>query len=159
MGCILVNGMNNETTRKLLADILYTDHADSGDCRSFNVTGLAADRTTPTGMREEALLLSWLIVLMRTREDSQVSYEWAYKCRENGPVQTVQCLSADEVMAGLHSSVGQVAGAISRRVATASRKRVDTSGRVSLLLSTGSLSQTPESKDEVSAICLSLLRC
>ncbi|RJE17094.1 hypothetical protein PHISCL_10569, partial [Aspergillus sclerotialis] len=52
-------------------------------------------------------------------------------------------------MAGLHSSVGQVAEEISRRVATVSPdQRAGTSGRVSLLLSTGSLSQAPETKDE-----------
>ncbi|RMJ28839.1 non-ribosomal peptide synthetase [Aspergillus sp. HF37] len=135
--------------KQRMGSIRTNGHADGAGFMCFNVAGLAADRSTPTGMREEVLLLSWLIVLMRTREDSQVSYEWDYKGRESGSAQTVQCLLADEMMAGLHSSVGQVAEEISRRVATVSPdQRAGTSGRVSLLLSTGSLSQAPETKDE-----------
>jgi fusarinine C synthase len=123
--------------------------------RSLKVLGLASDQTsTPTGMRDEILLLSWLIVLLRTREDGQISCDWAYKVRESvledEPVNIR--LSTDEVMADLQSTVGQAAAKISRHIATvAPRPCTAFSDPVSLVLSTGPLSLTSEgAKDEVS---------
>jgi len=47
---------------------------------SREVRSLQADEfKTRTGMREDIIRLAWLIVLMRTREGSQVSYEWAHR--------------------------------------------------------------------------------
>ncbi|THW88484.1 nonribosomal peptide synthase SidD [Aureobasidium pullulans] len=47
---------------------------------SREVRFLQADEfKTRTGMREDIIRLAWLIVLMRTREGSQVSYEWAHR--------------------------------------------------------------------------------
>ncbi|KAI5199853.1 nonribosomal peptide synthase SidD [Aureobasidium subglaciale] len=52
--------------------------ADSGVMREIRC--LHADQyRTRTGMREDIIRLAWLIVLMRTREGSQVSYEWNYR--------------------------------------------------------------------------------
>ena len=109
------------------------------DVRSFEAAGLAA--ATPSGMREELLLVAWLIVLLRTREDGQVTYEWAYQ----GQSTVNTCLST-EVMADLRSTVGQTAEAIARNIAPP--QETATSG---LLLSTGALSQSSEEpKNEVS---------
>ncbi|KAK4150824.1 Non-ribosomal peptide synthetase [Chaetomidium leptoderma] len=123
-------------------------------CSSVQIANLGLDpgfTSTPTDLREETVLLSWLIVLLRTQEDSQISYEWAYNTRRNGvdagPVKAMS-LSANEVMEGLHSDVEHISTAISRHIATASSRPC--SGPLSLVLSTGSLSQKAEgtSKDE-----------
>ena len=111
--------------------------------------------STSTHLREETVLLSWLIVLLRTQEDSQISYEWAYNTRRNGadggPVKAMS-LSANEVMEGLNSNIEQVSTAISRHIANASSR--PSAGPFSILLGTGSLSQKAEgtSKDEVSIV-------
>ncbi|PYI03599.1 nonribosomal siderophore peptide synthase Sid2 [Aspergillus sclerotiicarbonarius CBS 121057] len=107
------------------------------DVRSLEAAGLAA--ATPSGMKEELLLVSWLIVLLRTREDGQTSFEWAYQ-GENNTVN--KCLST-EVMTDLRSTVGQTAAAIARNIAPLQRSAT------ALLLSTGALSQSSEEpKDE-----------
>lgn len=111
----------------------------------------------PIAVSEEILLASWLITLLRTREDGEVSYEWAYSTREDGGArksEAVMRLSTKDVMSGLDSVVEQVAAAISRHIATASPTlSPDLAGHISLLLSAGSLSQEAEdtSKGEVSA--------
>lgn len=129
--------------------------ADGDSFTSFEVVGLAADEpTTPTSMKEEVLLISWLIVLLRTRDSGQVQYEWAYKGRDNGAEQepVKACLSMGELLTGLQDSVGQATAAISQHVKTVTSSECTTvSNPASLLLSTGSLSQTSEDvKDEVS---------
>lgn len=125
--------------------------ANGGGPRPFKITGLESDGAfTPTGMREEVLLLSWLIVLLRTREGGQVSYEWAYGSRENAVEHEAvsQCLSTD-VMTDFQSTVGQSAAAISRHTKTTTRKSMFSP--VPILLSTGFLSRKSEKvKDEVS---------
>ncbi|RHZ65485.1 nonribosomal peptide synthase SidD [Aspergillus thermomutatus] len=112
---------------------------------SFEAAGLASDQgSSPTGMRDEVVLLSWLIVLLRTREGSQVRYDWAYRHPEEEPVP--RCLAMNEVVAGLQSSIKETAAAVSRYlVANAPSQSVS----ASLLLSTSSLSHTSEeAKDE-----------
>lgn len=90
------------------------DSHNMAGVHTLEAAGLGAD-TTPSGMKEELLLVSWLIVLLRTREDGQASFEWAYKGDEASPVN--RCLST-EVMADLRSSVGQTAAAIARKRTT-----------------------------------------
>lgn len=119
----------------------------NGDFSSFQIAHLASEQiTTPTGMKEEIVLLSWLMVLLRSREDSQISYDWSYKDVAHGAEpESVNKLSMNEVMKGLQSNVGDVATAISQNINTG------TSSPASLVLSTSSLSQTSEeAKDEVS---------
>ncbi|KAI9650511.1 Nonribosomal peptide synthetase 4 [Ciborinia camelliae] len=133
---------------------LLSGRPDGEGFRSFNINGLASDQTTtPTGMREELLLLSWIIVLLRTRdEDSQISYDWAYKSRENNfELELVKGrLSLDEVTTGLQNNVGLVISEISRHISkVASSQDSAVTSPVSLLLSTSSLSQmSEEAKDE-----------
>lgn len=110
---------------------------------SFNIEALASDKATPTGMKEEVVLLSWLIVLLRSREDTQVSYDWSYTNGQNGQ-QITNKLSMNEVMKGLESNVGEVATAILQTIPTGS------SSSTSMILSTSTLVQTSETiKDEV----------
>lgn len=133
----------------------YKGQANGDGFRSYQIAGLASDQpSTATGMRDEILLVSWLIVLLRTREDGQVRYDWAYKgqatgAEGHGPANT---LSTDQVMPSLQTSIQQVAEAVSSHVANAIPGQYTTeSGPASLLLSTGPLSQTSEdAKDEVS---------
>lgn len=148
-----IHGQNHPGNESV--DALSAGQADGDGFRSFKVVGLAPDQTsTPTGMRDEILLLSWLIVLLRTQESSQISYDWAYKGREDGfehePVN--RCLSTDEVMTGLQSNVAQTAAAISRHITTVAPSQCTAMPSPgSLLLSTSSLSQkSKEAKDEVS---------
>lgn len=117
--------------------------------KTFQVPDLASGQTaTPSGMREEVLLLSWLIVLLRTREDSQVSFDWAYEYEiENKTAK--QCLSMEKVMTGLQDPVEKVTAAISADI-TPHRQAIPPTP-ASILLSTSSLSRTYEEiKDEVS---------
>ncbi|KAJ5963768.1 uncharacterized protein N7479_003644 [Penicillium vulpinum] len=117
----------------------------NGDFSSFKIADLVSEQAvTPTGMKEEIVLLSWLMVLLRSREDSQISYDWSYKNSENGvEPQSVNKLLMNEVMKGLQSNVGEVATAISRNITTGA------SSPASLVLSTSSLSRTSEeAKDE-----------
>ncbi|OJD28775.1 nonribosomal peptide synthase [Diplodia corticola] len=121
------------------------------DFKTFDISGLASEQhTTPTGMREDVVLLSWLIVLLRTREDSRVSFDWTYQSASEQKAEK-RCLSMDNVMTGLQDRVGKVAAAIFDDVETVapSHHVPATSSPASLLLSTGSLSQTSEEpKDE-----------
>lgn len=130
---------------------LADTQANSVGPRSFKIVGLEFDgASTPTGMREEVLLLSWLIVLLRTQEGGEVSYEWAYGSRDNAVEHQAvsECLSTD-VMTDLQSTVGQSAAAISRHI-----KRTTTKSILSpapILLSTRFLSRKSETAtDEVS---------
>jgi hypothetical protein len=114
---------------------------------SFEVAHVASDqKATPTGMKEDIVLLSWLMVLLRSREDSQIYYDWSYAGDAKGAEQqTVNKLSMNEVMKGLQSNVGEVATAISRNIPTGA------SIPASIILSTNALSRTSEeAKDEVS---------
>jgi hypothetical protein len=150
-----VNGIHDQNLRNGSVDILSTEKAEADGFRTFEIVGFAADEgTTPTGMRDEILLLSWLIVLLRTREDGQINYEWAYKGRGDGAEheEEIRRLSADEVMTGLQSNTAETAVAISRHVAAAAPNQcIDLTSPQSLLLSTGSMSQKTENgRDEVS---------
>ncbi|KFY84358.1 hypothetical protein V500_09373 [Pseudogymnoascus sp. VKM F-4518 (FW-2643)] len=155
MGSILVDEIQGQNQgRNGPIDILSKGEApDSNDFRYFEVTGLASDQTLSlTGIKDETLLLSWLIVLLRTREGGQISFDWAYKSPEDGFEQEpeTRSLSTDEVVTGLQSNITDTAAVISRYITTAEpSRRVPKSSPGSLLLSTSSLSKTSEgAKDE-----------
>lgn len=151
-----VHGQNHPKNEAM--GISSGGQADGDGFRSFKIVGLAPDQTTPTGMREEIILLSWLIVLLRTQENSQICYDWAYKDQENGlehePVS--KRLSTDEVMTAPQSNVSQIGSAIYRHISTvATSQSTGTSSPSSLLLSTSSLSQSSEGpKDKVSEMAI-----
>ena len=130
------------------------DYIPGDGFRTFEVPGLVSDQfSTSTSMREDLLLLSWLIVLLRTREDGQASFEWAYD-GENGAqhaeahLLASRSMSTNQVMPNLQSKVGDVASAITRQIETRPCKDLSVQG---LVLSTGTLSRTSEgAMDEVS---------
>lgn len=140
--------------RRFVNDLFLAEHDDGDLFQHFEVLGISADHgTTVTGIMEDMVLLSWLIVLLRTSEGNQASYDWAYKGRdgfEQGPM--ARHLSTGEVMTGLQSTVRQVAAAISSHItATAPSQRGNILRPVTLVLSTGFLSKaSAEAKDEVS---------
>ncbi|PVH74847.1 acetyl-CoA synthetase-like protein [Cadophora sp. DSE1049] len=97
------------------------------------------EHPTPTNTREDFILLSWLIVLLRTREGT-VNYDWTYLSREDGMEQetSMRCLKMEEVMPGVESTVGQASVAISRYIQDVA-PRSGEGKNVSLLLSSVSL--------------------
>ncbi|KAG6354329.1 hypothetical protein INS49_004934 [Diaporthe citri] len=54
--------------------------ADGHPFKHFTIDGLFSPSETclPTALRADVLLTSWLLVLIRTREERQASFEWAY---------------------------------------------------------------------------------
>ncbi|KAL5051513.1 hypothetical protein BDW71DRAFT_55019 [Aspergillus fruticulosus] len=121
-------------------DFLDQGQPNGDGSTSFEIVGLEADSTSATGLKEEIILLAWFIALLRTRESSQISYEWAY-----GGGDSSRRLAMEELKIGLQSSVGEAAAAICEHIATVA---TNTAGSTSLVLSTNSLSQTAEAKDE-----------
>lgn len=147
MGSIQQDDVHNQIDHCNQSDDLPAARLNCNDVELFEVAGLACDETSsPTGMRDDMVLLSWLIALLRTREGGQIRYEWAYRYPEEEPVP--RCLAMNEVVAGLQSSVKETAAAVSRHI---SADVSSPPAPASLLLSTSSLSQTSdEAKDEVS---------
>ncbi|EAL86624.1 nonribosomal peptide synthase SidD [Aspergillus fumigatus Af293] len=145
MGSIQQDDVHNQIDHCNQSDDLPAARLNCNDVELFEVAGLACDETSsPTGMRDEMVLLSWLIALLRTREGGQIRYEWAYRYPEEEPVP--RCLAMNEVVAGLQSSVKETAAAVSRHI---SADVSSPPAPASLLLSTSSLSQTSdEAKDE-----------
>lgn len=101
-------------------------------------------------MKNEIVLISWLIVLLRTREDGYVCHDWSYTARGNDleHAATKFKLSTSEVMTGLQNTVDQVASAIFHNIAAYEpAKEAPTSDTASLLLSNTSSSNTSEATD------------
>lgn len=131
--------------------------------RTFNITGLkSAHIDTPTTSREDILLFSWLLVLLRTREDGRASFEWTYENRpDDVDHQTSKILlSSEHVLTDpkLQVSIRESLEAVSRHIKTnAPALYAAKSGASSLLLSTGSLLQAAdEDTNGVSEILTSL---
>jgi hypothetical protein len=129
-------------------DLSATTCSDLDGSMFFTIFENAGDQTTPpTGMGDEILLLSWLIVLLRTRDDAQIFYDWAYETEVTDPkaISVVCRLHMEDVVLDLRDKIGNVAEAISRRViAVPQNQHTTTITPASLLLSTGSLSRTHE---------------
>ncbi|KAF7169549.1 hypothetical protein CNMCM5623_002209 [Aspergillus felis] len=139
MGSIQQDDHNQKHYSNESGDSMATRLNCNGD-ESFEVAGLASDEASSvTGMRDEIVLLSWLIVLLRTRDGVQIRYDWAYRRPEEEPVP--RCLAMNEVVAGLQSSVKETAAAVTRHIVTDGPNQ---SAPATLLLSTSSLSQTSE---------------
>ncbi|KFY52999.1 hypothetical protein V496_07991 [Pseudogymnoascus sp. VKM F-4515 (FW-2607)] len=155
MGSILIDEIQGQNQgRNGPIDILSKREAeDSNGFRYFEVTGLASDQTLSlTGMKDETLLLSWLIVLLRTREGGRMSFDWTYKSPEDGLEHEpeTRSISTEDVVTGLQSSITDTATVISRCITSAEpSQRIPKSSPRSLVLSTSSLSKSSEgAKDE-----------
>lgn len=123
-------------------------NATYGDnIKKVEIVDLESETQTPTRMKEDILLLSWLLVLLRTEEDGQVCFEWSYGDQvSRDPDEAVNRLSSDEVVPNPQIDVGTVAAAISRYIMTIP---APASGPATLMLSTRSLTQ-----DKVRLQCL-----
>lgn len=146
MSSIFVNRASSKLSVPTVANGLFSagqTHADT--FQPFDVAGISINEgTTRTGMREDVVLLSWLIVLLRTSEGGQAGYDWTYKHKEDGYEAEAMTghLSTSEVMPGFQSTVGQVTAAISNHIkATAPGQSTFKLGPESLLLSSSSLSR------------------
>lgn len=131
-----------------------TNEASGMESQIFDIAGLAPGNCgTPTGMRDEIILLSWLIVLMRTQESSAVRFKWQYQGSEDvlGNGDAVRTLSPNEVMIGLQSHIGQVAAMLAGTIPSITpTQQSKLATRPSLRLSNASLSQSPDdATDEV----------
>ena len=131
------------------------NEAGGMESQIFDIAGLAPGNCgTPTGMRDEIILLSWLIVLMRTQESSAVRFEWQYQGSEAvlGNGDAVRGLSPNEVMIGLQSHIGQAAAMLAGTIPSITKiQQSKLATRPSLRLSNASLSQSPDdATDDVS---------
>lgn len=128
-------------------DVLVNGFSEEDGLSFADFNDLDSGHNTTTGMREDIVLTAWLIVLLRTREGSLVSFDWAYKSSTDGNelVSSHKRLSMDKVMGGLQDSVSNVSRAMLDQVSSTGSLNGSASGtRHSLLLSTSSLSQQPE---------------
>lgn len=149
-----IQGQHEQST--LITDALAKDQPSGTDARTFRVDGLISDQvSTPTCMKEEIVLLSWLIVLLRTREDGRISYEWTYRV-EGGSLngEVASKLSTDEVLPKLQDKVKATLASIDHHVENVKGSlKTAGSSHISLLLSTGSLLENSEgAKSEVREI-------
>lgn len=135
--------------------ISSSHQAHSDGFHAFNIDGLKSqDINTPTGIREEILLLAWSLVLSRTREDGQVNFAWDYKHQndgfEHGSMRKELVMS--DVVSGQQDSIGQISQSISRYISNMpSEAHTQSSTSLSLLLSTGALfGDAGEARKEVS---------
>lgn len=105
-------------------------------------------------MKDDAVLAAWLIVLLRTREGSQVSYDWGYQTQQNDSQQhsVLGCVSMEKVMTGLQDKVEDLLASLSHDIqAIPEAQSSNGSGPASLILSTSSLGPTSqEAREEVS---------
>lgn len=128
-----------------------TQGSTNGNARSFEVVGLASDELTRTGMKDDILLLSWLAMLLKTREGGQVSFEWAYDISGES-----NRLSMNEVVKGLEDNIVNASAAIRRYITSVVPTRSDNApvtSQVPLILSTNSFSKGSDAaKEEVSKI-------
>lgn len=126
-----------------------TGQLDCSNAMSFKILDLRApeENRTTTGMRDEIALLSWLLVLLRTQDDSETVFEWAYKERasDSGHETVIRSLKMDEVITDSRNKVGHVASSIATSMKMNIPSQSTTSScHASLLLSTSSLSQTAQ---------------
>lgn len=150
----------NQAEPKPIGPLSTVEVNDDG-FQYFEVSNLFSEQfTTPTGMKEEILLLSWLIVLLRTRENSQITYDWAYQQQNVVRHESASKLLMSNLVTGLQNRVRDVATAIAYHVSIAGQNFPQAgSSSTSLILSTDSLaSPSNDTKDEVSVSILLHIR-
>jgi hypothetical protein len=131
MGYKHMTDLNYEALDRTSGDPVFT-------CDMDNIAS-----STPSGMREDVLLASWLIVLLRTREGERVAFDWKYESSSNTSENPIKHLSMEDVMKGLEDSVDNVTRTISGQISTADSSK-NYAESTSVLLSTSVLSQQSE---------------
>ena len=110
----------------------------------YNIQNFASQsQFTPSGMREDILLASWLIVLLRTREGERVSFDWTYQNSSNVFEEPSRHFSMEDVMTGFEDSIENVTGAISNQISRVGSGSPNAEP-ISILLSTSVLSRESE---------------
>lgn len=143
---LVEDGQNLKQAQESVIEL--ASETDQNGFRSFKIDTLEANaESCLTGMRDELVLLSWSIVLLRTSEDGQASFEWAYKAQfEN--LQS-QSLNTGQVISSLQESVQQAGAEILQHIRTSSVDRsTPIPNPASLILSTSLLSQTSNELDD-----------
>jgi hypothetical protein len=124
------------------------------DIAPIKVAGLRLDELCSTSdTKEKVILLSWLIVLLRSQEGDGVFFEWAYgsSADEDRTVERHH-FAANEFVSDLEASTEQCSAAIAAYLGHLESQHT-TSGALSssLLLSTGSLQKRSDKiQEEVS---------
>lgn len=124
-------------------DELFEDSLKGGAAkesfRSFEIAGLPSkDGFHFTGMREEIVLLAWVIVLLRTREGVLPLYDWAYKGEEgNGQHNR---LPTEDIIPNLQVTIGEALASTLRYVRDIAGERKCADEVSSLLVSSNRLS-------------------
>lgn len=134
---------------------MSSGHQNEEEFRSFDVSGLASTPfTSATGMKNEIVILSWLLVLLRTGEGSQIQYDWAFKGLESSSERAIiaNSLLMGAIITDTEGNVGQSLEATISHISKVDPSQCRTTSKpLSILLSTQSLSQISEdAKDEVS---------
>ncbi|KAE8547820.1 hypothetical protein EYB25_009613 [Talaromyces marneffei] len=124
--------------------------------RSFTIGNLVSkQKSCLTGMRDELVLLSWCIVLLRNSEEGQASFEWTYKGQSEN-IQS-QPLNTAQVIASLQGSVEQTGTEILQHISTQSvNQSIPISSPASIVLSTSLLSQKTSELGDKDALHLEL---
>ena len=140
------NGQKLKQAQQSVIEI--APETDRNAFRSFEIHGLAADtESCLTSMRDELVLLSWSIVLLRTSEEGQVTFEWAYSGQSEN-LQS-QSLNTAKVIPSLQGSVEQAANEVVQHISTSSiDQSTPYSKPASLVLSTGLLSKSTSDLDD-----------
>lgn len=129
---------------------LSTGRVDEDDFRSYQVLDHGATQDNiPVSVTDEIVLLSWFITLLRTRENTNVSFNWAYYGPLNGHMdeQQVKCFTQDVLMTSIKDKVRAIAARIfSQLDIYAEKPGILRSCHASLILST--TSHTLDNVDE-----------
>lgn len=130
------------------------DAAYSDNSATFSIfdTELSESHTPSIVSSQEILLLSWLLVLLRTQEDGRASFEWSHHYTRNefeDQITNIR-LSTDEVLpdSKLHTSIAEATRAVSRHIkADDPELHAAISNDTRLFVSTGYLSHNNDKND------------
>lgn len=113
----------------------WTDHGAEQGTAAPLLAALSSHEEL--GTANELLLASWLLVLLRTSQDTQVLFEWSYGTSQQTSSTTT--FFEEQYLPSRQCSVRQLIGRISTHMQTSKAPASDT-----MLLSTGSLLQDSE---------------
>lgn len=127
---------------------LFTGRVDEDGFSSFQVLDLADNQdNTLLSLADEVVLLSWFLTLLRTRENTSISFNWAYNGLINGykDEQQIKLFTQDGLMTSMKDTVRAIAATIfSRLEINAEKPRIFGSNCASLILST-----TPHTTNDI----------
>ena len=153
-----ISSLDSSERKSPVLNATGTDHGDANGFAPFIVAGLAShENVSKTGMREEAILLAWLIVLLRTHEGDaadQVLFDWAYNCIGNSSTGAAERskLSIKGLSCNLQSTLEECMASISHDLSKAPLADISRQRETSLLLSTRTLSRNCEDIQD-STVC------